>query len=88
MDVQVVILGQGQNGLLMTQMISKMGARRVITMDLFENRLRTSKLMGATHTVNTSQADAVSAVKEITDEMMCDIGESSPRVQQATLRTS
>jgi S-(hydroxymethyl)mycothiol dehydrogenase len=61
----------------MTQLISKMGARRVITMDLFDNRLAVSKLMGATHSVNTSQADPVAAVKKITDEMMCDIGEPS-----------
>lgn len=73
-ESQVVILGQGQNGLLMTQLISKMGARRVISMDLFDNRLSASKLMGATHTVNTSQVDPVAAVKEITDEMMCDVG--------------
>ncbi len=43
-------------------------------MDLFDNRLAVSKLMGATHIVNTSQADPVAAVKEITNEMMCDIG--------------
>lgn len=58
----------------MTQLISKMGARRVITMDLFDNRLAVSKLMGATHSVNTSRVDPVAAVKEITNEMMCDIG--------------
>lgn len=69
----VVILGQGQNGLLMTQLVSKMGARRVISMDLFANRVATAKLMGATHTVNTSDTDPLTAVKEITGEMMCDI---------------
>ena len=90
----------------MTQLISKMGARRVITMDLFDNRLAVSKRMGATHSsywvhprgvhavsrahprgvhavskrmgathsVNTSRVDPVAAVKEITNEMMCDIG--------------
>ena len=74
----MAILGQGQNGLLMTQLVAKMGARRVISMDLFENRIAVSKLMGATHTVNTSETDPVAAIQEITDEMMCDIGESNP----------
>ena len=69
----VAILGQGQNGLLMTQLVSKMGARRVIAMDLFENRVATAGLMGATHAVNTSETAPVEAVTEITEGAMCDI---------------
>lgn len=47
----VVVLGQGQNGLLFTSVLVGMGARRVIGVDKLESRLVTARRMRATHTV-------------------------------------
>jgi threonine dehydrogenase-like Zn-dependent dehydrogenase len=43
------VLGCGQNGLLMTALLSRMGARVLVALDLFENRVAAARLMGATH---------------------------------------
>eukprot|EP00055_Hartaetosiga_balthica_P013762 m.72097 g.72097 ORF g.72097 m.72097 type:complete len:391 (+) comp8370_c2_seq1:85-1257(+) len=45
----VIILGGGQNGLLLTSVLSNLGARRVIVIDLMEKRLEAAKKMRATH---------------------------------------
>jgi threonine dehydrogenase-like Zn-dependent dehydrogenase len=34
-DANVAVVGQGQNCLMMTQMLANMGARRIISLDLF-----------------------------------------------------
>ena len=59
----IAILGQGQNGLLMTQLVAKMGARHVICLDRLPSRLAVSKAMGATHTL--AVADGVDSVAEV-----------------------
>jgi len=77
------VLGCGQNGLLMTALLSGMGARVLIGLDLFENRVETAKAMGATHTVLVAAAggsgaggkgeNAVEAVSRITEGALCDV---------------
>ena len=69
----VVIIGQGPMGLLITHMISNLGAKNIITTDLVDFRLEVSKQMRATHTVNSANEDVVDAVKEITDGKMADL---------------
>lgn len=64
----VCIMGQGQNGLMMTSLIKSMGAKRVVACDLFQNRLDVAKAMGATHTINCAGLDrtaTVAAIREI-----------------------
>jgi threonine dehydrogenase-like Zn-dependent dehydrogenase len=64
----VCIMGQGQNGLMMTSLIKSMGAKRVVVCDLFQNRLDIAEAMGATHTINCTGLDraaTVAAIREI-----------------------
>lgn len=76
-DKSVALVGQGQNGLIMTQMLANMGARTIIALDLFSNRLQVSKQFKATHTIHvtseTSFAEIKSQVSAITQGQMCDI---------------
>jgi threonine dehydrogenase-like Zn-dependent dehydrogenase len=73
----VAIVGQGQNGLMMTQLLANLGARRIIALDLLPDRLEKSKQCKATHVVQVSLDDMISPAKEqvkrITNEGMCDV---------------
>lgn len=51
MGLDVAIVGQGQNGLLMTAVLANAGARRVLALDRLPERLAVSSRMGATHTL-------------------------------------
>eukprot|EP01052_Picozoa_sp_SAG31_P038421 SAG31_NODE_5130_length_2724_cov_1.619048_2_plen_190_part_00 len=46
---RVVLLGQGQNGLMATRLIADMKARTVLAVDPIDNRRATARKMGATH---------------------------------------
>ena len=69
----VVIIGQGSAGLWFNFHLRRMGALRVIALDLDANRLKMSKQFGATHTVLNSQVDPLSAVQEILDGKLADV---------------
>ena len=64
LGLTVVVVGQGQNGLLMTHMIANLGAKHVIGLDLLPDRLVCARRMHATHTVNVG-ADGVDPVEEV-----------------------
>eukprot|EP00055_Hartaetosiga_balthica_P013415 m.68889 g.68889 ORF g.68889 m.68889 type:complete len:379 (-) comp8258_c13_seq3:80-1216(-) len=63
----VVIVGGGQNGLLLTNLISNLGARRIIVIEVLENRMEAARKMKATHVIDgrCSDEDVVSKVEEI-----------------------
>ncbi len=69
----VVIIGQGSAGLWFNFHLRRIGAVRVIALDLDANRLKLSKQFGATQTVLNSQVDAVSAVQEILGGKLADV---------------
>ena len=73
----VAIVGQGPNGLIMTQMLANMGARRVITLDLIHERLEVSRKCKATHTIQVTEPKSIdpykAQIKEITNGEMCDV---------------
>jgi L-iditol 2-dehydrogenase len=69
----VLVLGQGSIGLCFTMLISRMGARSVITADLLEYRLAKSQEFGATHPINPDREDLAEAVAEITKGVGADI---------------
>ena len=73
LDQDVVVIGQGPMGLLITHMLSNLGAKRIITCDLVDFRLKVSKQMRATHTVNASTEDLIEVVTDITDGKMVDL---------------
>jgi len=69
----VVVIGQGPMGLFCTQIAAVTGAGKVIAIARRDPVLELSKRLGATHTVNTTQADVVEAVMELTNGLGCDV---------------
>lgn len=67
MGKAAVVIGQGSAGLFFDAMLRRMGAERVIGMDVIEARVAAGLKFGATHTLNIAKTDAPEAVKEITD---------------------
>jgi len=61
-----VVIGQGAIGQFFTMLLKQQGAGPIITLDLEDGRLMTSKKMGATHTINSGKEDAIQAVKDLT----------------------
>ena len=62
----VLVMGQGSIGLSFTMITSRCGARNVIGADVLDYRLKKSRELGATHTVNPDKEDIDEAVEEIT----------------------
>ncbi len=69
----VVIIGQGSAGQWFNTMTSRMGAHRVIAIDLQAHRLMLSTQYGATHTIHNKEADALKTLQEITDGELADV---------------
>ena len=69
----VAIIGQGSAGLWFDFMLRRMGARRVIALDLQDFRLKAGEQYGATHTIHNSQQDAVGTLLEITGGQLADV---------------
>jgi len=68
-----VVLGQGALGLLFDWFLRRLGARRVIGIDLEPARLAVAPRMGATHTVDARQDDPRVAVRDLTHGQMADV---------------
>ncbi len=64
-DRDVVVLGQGPIGQMFVAGLRNMGARRIISIDPLESRLKISRAMGATDTICATGADAIEQVLEI-----------------------
>ena len=62
----VAVVGQGPMGLLFTASLRRLGARRVIGVDLLGYRLEVARRMGATEVVDASREDPVGTVGELT----------------------
>jgi S-(hydroxymethyl)glutathione dehydrogenase/alcohol dehydrogenase len=62
----VAVFGCGGVGIAAIQGARIAGARMIIAVDQFENKLAMGKKFGATHTVDASHADAVDAIREMT----------------------
>lgn len=69
----IVIVGAGQIGLLTTQLASLTGARDVVVIDLMSDRLDRARRLGATHTIQTSAAQAWDEIMRITDRRGADM---------------
>ncbi len=61
----VAVIGQGSAGLWWTFLLRRMGARRVIAIDLQEHRLAMSPRYGATHTIHNATVDPQSELRKI-----------------------
>lgn len=73
LDKTVVIIGQGPAGLLFTMLLSRMGAKQVIGLDIVEHRLTMARRFGANHTANVEEVDPIEAIRELTAETMVDL---------------
>ena len=62
----VAVFGCGGVGLSIIQGARIGGARQIIAVDQFDSKLEMAKGLGATHTVNSTQDDAVKAVRGLT----------------------
>jgi L-iditol 2-dehydrogenase len=77
---RVAIVGAGQIGLMHMQMANLLGAKTIV-IDIKEERLSFASRLGASHVVNSSSADPVAKVKELTggdgaDKVIVAIGNS------------
>ncbi len=69
----VVVIGAGPIGILHTQLAKRMGAKKVIIGDLVEERLKIAEELGADVTINVSEEDIASRVKEETRGLGADV---------------
>jgi L-iditol 2-dehydrogenase len=69
----VAVLGQGSAGLWFNYHLKRLGANRIIAIDLESFRLEHSAKFGATHIVNNSMVDPVNAIQEINGGELVDI---------------
>ncbi len=64
-DRDVAVLGQGPIGQMFVAGLRNLGARRIISIDPLESRLKLSGTMGATDTICAKGVDAVEQVRDI-----------------------
>ncbi len=69
----VVVVGQGLVGLLAMQFAALSGAFPIIAVDTIGSRLKLSAKLGADHTVNPTEVDAVEEVMRLTDGRGADV---------------
>ncbi len=65
-DETVLVIGQGPIGIILGVLARKSGAR-VITSDLYPERLKIAKTFGLEETLEASRIDVAKAVRELTD---------------------
>jgi L-iditol 2-dehydrogenase len=65
-DETVLVIGQGPIGLILSVLVQRTGAR-VITSDLYSQRLTISKSFGVGLTIDASRADVTQSVRELTE---------------------
>ncbi len=68
----IVILGAGPIGLCGVQIAKIMGAKSVISVDVVQNRLGLAGQLGADHTINAMEVDAVREVQRLTEGIGAD----------------
>ena len=67
-----VVIGAGMIGLLVVQALRWAGAKNVIAVDLADNRLELASRLGATHVINSGQADVSAEIARITNGLGAD----------------
>jgi len=69
----VAIIGLGSAGLFFAAMCRRLGAARVMALDIVAHRAAVAPRFGATHAIHNATDDAVQAVAEITGGQMADV---------------
>jgi L-iditol 2-dehydrogenase len=73
LDDVVVIAGAGPLGLMMTQVARLRTPRRLVVIDLVDERLALARAYGADLTINPRDEDALAAVRALTGGYGCDV---------------
>lgn len=63
----VAVVGLGGVGLMSMLAARAAGARQIIAIDMLDDKLKLAKQLGATHTVNARDADAVEQVRQVSN---------------------
>lgn len=71
--MSAVVIGSGPIGLAAMQAAAAYGATTIVVTDRVPSRLALARKLGATHTVNVSEADPVAAVHEFTEGEGADV---------------
>ncbi len=69
----VAVIGCGGVGAAAVAGSALAGAGKIIAVDLDDRKLEWARKLGATHTVNSSEQDAVEAIQELTDGFGADV---------------
>ncbi len=69
----VAVIGWGGVGDAAVVGSNLAGAARIIAVDIDDHKLETAKKLGATHTVNSRNTDAVEAIRELTGGFGADV---------------
>ncbi|WP_133914372.1 S-(hydroxymethyl)mycothiol dehydrogenase [Streptomyces sp. NBC_00582] len=69
----VAVIGCGGVGAAAIAGSNLAGAAKIIAVDIDDRKLATAKKMGATHTVNSKETDAVEAIRELTGGFGADV---------------
>lgn len=69
----VVVIGQGPMGLLVTMWAARAGAGRVIVADRYARRLDAARELGATDTIDAAVYDVAEAVRDLTGGIGADV---------------
>lgn len=69
----LAVIGAGAQGLLVVQLAKLRGIPRIIVLDLISERLELAKMLGATHTIDAHNEDAVERVLHITEGWGADV---------------
>jgi L-iditol 2-dehydrogenase len=67
------VIGQGSAGLFYDYQLRRMGAFRVIALDLDAFRLERSRMFGATHTIHNAAVEPVEAIRQFTGGDLADV---------------
>jgi L-iditol 2-dehydrogenase len=73
LDDVVVIAGAGPLGLMMTQVAHLKTPKKLVVIDLVEERLALAREYGADVTINPQKEDALAIIRSLTDGYGCDV---------------
>jgi L-iditol 2-dehydrogenase len=81
----VAVVGMGFAGQVIAQVVKKMGAYRVIGIDVVDEKLELAGTLGLDHGINSTRVDALSTILELTEgkgaDVMVEVAGSAEAVQ-------
>jgi L-iditol 2-dehydrogenase len=69
----IVIIGAGNVGLTWVQLAKMKGASKIISMDVFDERLELASKLGATDTINVGNTNIIKEIKSLTEGRGADV---------------